>query len=228
MKYLFLFFTILISLPLQAQQLTYQQFQDDAKTQINLQPEYGNVKKTNGELQEDKEFIGFSLKNDTTPRKASEHLVRLGFTHLYQGDIETAMRRFNQAWLLDPTNENAYWGYGAIYFTFNDSKSALEQYEKGLKINPKSSNILTDKATVYMILFENGKDIVNLDKAILIFGQSYNIDPLNQNTLFKLSVCYYFKSDCKNALRYYNECKNLGGKNMGDDYVKALMEKCNK
>jgi len=228
MKYIIVFFAMLLSMSAFSQQISYQEFQDDAKTQINLQPEYGNAKKTKEDLQADKEFIEFSLKNDTTPRKASEHLVRLGFTHLYQGDIETAMRRFNQAWLLDPTNENAYWGYGAIYFTFNDSKSTLEQYEKGLRINPKSTNILTDEATVYMVLFENEKDVVNLDKAILIFGQSYNIDSLNQNTLFKLSVCYYFKSDCKNALRYYNECKKLGGKNMGDDYIKALMAKCSK
>src|ERR1700749_1263409 len=89
MKHLFIAFSILFSLPCLAQQVTYQQFQEDAKTQINLQPEYGNVTKTPEQLKEDKDFIDLCLKSDTTLRKASEHLVKLGFTHLYQGDVET-------------------------------------------------------------------------------------------------------------------------------------------
>jgi len=228
MKYLFILFTVLISLPSRAQQLTYQQFQDDAKTQINLQPEYGNVSKTQAQITEDKDFITLCLKNDTTHRKASEHLVKLGFTHLYQGDIETAMRRFNQAWLLDSTNENAYWGYGAVYGGFNDYPTALVQYDKGLSMNPRNSNLLTDKATIYMMTFQKGGSADDLEQAIQFFERSYAIDSSNQSTVYKLSICYFFKNDCVRALKYYEECKKLRGKVMSDDYIKALIDKCNK
>src|ERR1019366_9032346 len=98
-------------------------------------------------------------------RKASEILIRLGFNYLYKGDLKTSMFRFNQAWLLDPENENVYWGFGAIYFTFNDFQNALKQYDEGLKLNPNSSNIITDKATVYKSKFEtnNKHNITDLN-----------------------------------------------------------------
>ena len=132
MKYLLTLIGALAANFVFAQQVTYQQFMEDAKTEINLQPEYGNIQKSDAMKREDDVFISTALQSDTTVQKASDHLVRLGFTYLYRGDFETAMKRFNQAWLLDPKNENAYWGFGAIYFSFGDYKEALNQFEKGL------------------------------------------------------------------------------------------------
>lgn len=115
-----------------AQQITYQQFIEDAKTEINLQPEYGNVQKSDAMKHDDDAFISTALKADTTAQKASEHMVRLGFTYLYRGDFETAMKRFNQAWLLNPKNENVYWGYGSVYGSFSDYVAAIKLFDKGL------------------------------------------------------------------------------------------------
>lgn len=92
------------------------------------------------------------------------------------------MYRFNQAWLLDPKNANVYWGYGAIYLSFNDADEALRQYDNGLAIDAKSAHILTDKATAYMSIFVNRNRPDYLDKAIELFHESYDIDPANQNT----------------------------------------------
>ncbi len=66
----------------------------------------------------------------------------------------------------------------------------------------------------------------NLDSAISYISKSYQIDSKDQNTLFKLSICYYQKKDCKNSLRYYDECKSLGGQPITDDFTKALNEQC--
>ena len=106
-------------------QITYGQFQADAQEAINLRPEYGNVRKTDEQIADDNKLIEYEVKELGTRHKASEALVQLGFRYLYNGDVETAMKRFNQAWLLDPKNENAYWGFGAVYFTFQDAKEAL-------------------------------------------------------------------------------------------------------
>lgn len=226
MKPIFLCVVLLISVRSLAQQASYEDWKKKAKTEINLQPEYGNVIKNAGEVEADKKFIETVLKQDTTRRKGSEQLVELGFNYLYRGDIETAMRRFNQAWLVDPKNENAYWGYAVVYFNFNDIQQALKQLEKGLVINPQNPYILTDKATIYMSFYMNGHREADLNSAIDIFKQSYNIDPSNQNTLFKLSAAYYYKKDCQNAWRYYNECMKLGGRPIPNGYVDNLKEQC--
>lgn len=228
MKKIFFVSLFLISFSSFAQQINYAQWKEGAKTEINLQPEYGNVAKTKEQIAEDDTFIKLCLKEDVTYQKASEHMVGLGFKYLYKGDIKTAMRRFNQAWLLNHQNENAYWGFGAIYFTFNDNDEALKQLDKGLVINPNSSNILTDKATIYTGYFVNKHDISYLNNAIALFTQSYKIDPVNQNTLFKLSVAYFYKQDCVNAVKYYDECIKLGGQPIPRGYADALKKQCGK
>ncbi|MCC8425933.1 M48 family metallopeptidase [Mucilaginibacter sp. UR6-11] len=228
MKSFLLLPALLISFSSFAQQFNYTQWKEEAKTEINLIPEYGNVAKTKGQLAEDDTFIKLCLKEDGTYRKASEHMVQLGFKYLYQSDIKTAMRRFNQAWLLDHQNENVYWGFGAIYFSFNDYDEALKQLDKGLAINPNSSNILTDKATIYTGYFVIKHDKNDLNNAINLFTKSYKMDPVNQNTLFKLSVAYFYKQDCVNALKYYNECDKLGGQPIPPGYADALKKQCEK
>jgi|SRR6185312_247712 len=153
-------------------------------------------------------------------------MVKLGFDYLYRGDINTAMKRFNQAWLLDPKNENAYWGFGAVYFTFNDYDEALKQLEKGLSINPSSSSILTDIATINVSFYMTKHDIGYLNKTIVLFNQPYKLDPSNQNTLFKLSAAYYYKNDCTNAWKYYKECMKLGGRPIPTGFADALKKQC--
>ena len=228
MKKIILLFFVMIQLVTFGQQITYNQFKEEAKTDFRLLPKYGNAAKTKEQINLDNDLIQDYLKQGGTHRKASEILIRLGFNYLYKGDLKTSMFRFNQAWLLDPENENVYWGFGAIYFTFNDFQNALKQYDEGLKLNPNSSNIITDKATVYKSKFEtnNKHDIIDLNTAIDLFLKSYSINSNNQNTLYKLSVCYFEKDDCKNARKYYNECVNLGGKPITKEYSEALNKEC--
>jgi tetratricopeptide (TPR) repeat protein len=217
---------VVLSIGVHGQQIDYQTWTEESKSNIRLLPEYGNFTKTPEQKKADEELIKSSVEQDGTREKASEHFVDLGFKYLYKQDLRTAMYRFNQAWLLNPKNENAYWGFGAVYFMFNDFENAMIQYRKGLAINPKSSNILTDKATVYLTRFNSKRNKVDLDSATNIFKQSYAIDSNNQNTLFKLSACYFMNGDCKNALKYYEECRTLGGQPITQEYIQALNKKC--
>jgi tetratricopeptide (TPR) repeat protein len=224
LSFLFIFFSSLCF----AQQINYEEWKKNAKEDIRLLPEYGHQPKTNEQIQADQEFISTALKADTTNRKASDHLIRLGFSYLYRGDIRTAMYRFNQAYLLDPKNENIYWGFGAIYATFNEYKESIIQYDKGLAINPQSSVILTDKATLYFASFQRDNDRGKLDKAIDMLKTSYKIDAANVNTTYKLSVCYFLNKDCTNARKFYNETVKLGGQPISSQFTEALKKQCNK
>jgi len=226
LKYLFtaaLFFNFSIA---HGQRISYDDWNNQAKDNIRLLPEYGHVQKTDEQKRLDENLIEEETKQEGTRRKASEHLISLGFNYLTRGDAKTAMYRFNQAWLLDPANENVYWGFGAVYFSFNDFKKAEAQYDKGLKMNPNNTNILTDKATIYLGDFEERHDKNSFNKALALFQKSYSIDPTNQNTTYKLSVLYFVNKDCKNALKYFLECKKYGGRPIVPEYEKAMKETC--
>lgn len=213
------------------QQMTSEKWDDEAKTNIRLLPKYGHVQKTEAQKKSDQEFIETALKKDSTNRKASDHLISLGFQYLYR-DIKTAMYRFNQAYLLDSTNTDIYWGFGGVYMTLGDYAKAEKQYQEGLTINPNNPHLLTDYGTYFMVQYygiqpidENGA-MTNLESAISYMVKSYQLDPTDQNTSFKLSICYWNKGDCDNAWKYYNICKALGGQPITEDYTKDLKKKC--
>ncbi len=226
MKYITTCLLLLASTSTFAQQITYPAWQEESKTNMRLLPEYGNRTKTHEQKNVDEEFIQTSLKQDGTSRKASDHLVEIGYKYFNRGDIKTAMYRFNQSWLLDPKNENAYWGFGAIYFHFNDLENATKMYDQGLKLNPNSSNILTDKATIYMTMLNDKFDEKLVKKAVDLFNKSYAVDPKNPNTTFKLSTLYFSINDCEKAKKYYDICNQQGGQPITNEYTSALKEKC--
>jgi tetratricopeptide (TPR) repeat protein len=224
--------TILIySLTTYAQQMTSSQWEEESKTNIRMLPKYGHIAKNENQKKLDKEFIETALKQDSTNRKASDHLVRLGFSYLYR-DIKTAMYRFNQAYLLDSTNTDIYWGYGGVYMTLGEYAKAEKQYLEGLALNPENTHLLTDYGTYFMAQYYSLQPIDekgalrNLDSAIMYMTKSYRLDPLDQNTSFKLSICYWNKGDCENAWKYYDVCTALGGQPITEEYTNDLKKKC--
>lgn len=214
-----------------AQQITIEQWNEEAKTNIRLLPKYGYSQKTDAQKKSDQEFIETALKQDSTNRKASNHLISLGFKYLYR-DIKTAMYRFNQAYLLDSTNTDIYWGFGAIYMTLGDYAKAEKQYLEGLAIQPNNTHLLTDYGTCFRAHYYNLQPVdekialTNLEKAITYMLKSYQLDPNDQNTTYKLSICYWNKGDCENAWKYYDTCKTQGGQPITEDYTKDLKKKC--
>jgi len=228
MKHIITIILLLISTISIGQQISYEAWKAEAENNIRLLPKYGNIPKTKEQNDADQELIKTYTAQEGTRLKASELLVKLGFDYLYKRDLKTAMYRFNQAWLLDPENPNVFWGFGAVYFSFGDFQNAIKQYDEGLKLNDNSSNILTDKASIYFTKYMNSQDEKDYNSAIALFKKSYFIDPKNQNTLFKTSACYFVKKDCNNAWKYYNECKQLGGKPITKEYTEALIQGCKK
>lgn len=194
-------------------------------------PKYGNVEKTERQKESDRDFIQTVLKQDSTQRKGSDHLIDLGFKYLNR-DLKTAMNRFNQAYLLDSTNTDIYWGFGAVYMTLGNYEKAKEQYQEGLKIEPENTHLLTDYGTYFMAQYYGLKPIdeenalANLDSAITYITQSLKLDPKDQNTTFKLSILYWNKGDCDNAWKYYDECVRDGGQPITEAYTADLKVKC--
>ncbi|WP_285056600.1 tetratricopeptide repeat protein [Pedobacter ginsengisoli] len=213
-------------LPLVTKPINYNAWQEEAKTNIRLLPKYGNLPKNEQQKEADNKLISRYEKQEGTRHKGSELLINQGFKYLYNGDIKTAMYRFNQAWLLDSTNTDIYWGYGSVYFYLKQYQLAMEQYDEGLRINPENSKIITDKATLHMIAYQMNNEASKLKEAITLFNKSYALDQKNQNTLFKLSVSYFLDNNCKKARLYYDECVKLGGEPITPEYTQALNEKC--
>jgi tetratricopeptide (TPR) repeat protein len=223
-------------------QYPFDKWEEESKTNKRLLPRYGHLPKTQYEIQADSDYIKqiMALPQFKTHREASNHLIDLGFQYYYRPDFKTAMYRFNQAYLLDSTNTDIFWGYGAIYMAFGQYDLAREQYNEGLKIDSNNTHLMTDIATYYMEEFflmaqmpkndivKNPKEEARklMDSAIFYLNKSYKINPKDVNTVYKLSICNWNIEECSKAWKYYDEAVALGGQPITEEYTKDLKKRC--
>ena len=101
------------------------------ETQINLLPMFGQKPKTEKEQIADKIFIENLNLNQTHKdiRYKSDKVVEAGWVNYYSGTLDTAMFRFNQAWLIDSTNIGPYIGFSTVYTTLGDSGATSKFFE---------------------------------------------------------------------------------------------------
>ena len=237
MRYILTITIALFALTSFGQLMTSDDWEEQSKTNMRLLPKYGHRQKTDKQKELDEKFINETMNQEQfngNRRAASNHLIKLGFTYLYRRDVKTALYRYNQAYLLDSTNTEIYWGYGAFFMTIGNYAEAAKQYKEGLTLDPKNTHLLTDYGTYFMAQYyglqpidEKGA-LSNLDSAITYMTKSYQHDKTDMNTTYKLFICYWLKGDCDNAWKYYDECKALGGQPITEKYTKDLKKKCKK
>ncbi|MFD2145204.1 tetratricopeptide repeat protein [Mucilaginibacter antarcticus] len=62
---------------------------------------------------------------------------------------DTAIMRFNQAWLFDSLNADTYWGLGNVLIMQGKFKESLPYFEKSARLKPGNSRLLQDMSTSY-------------------------------------------------------------------------------
>jgi Tfp pilus assembly protein PilF len=223
-------------------QPSFESWEAESRTNKRLLPRYGLLKKTAAELKADSVYISdiMAMPQFKSRREASIHLIGLGFQYLYRPDYKTAMYRFNQAYLLDSTNTDIYWGYGVIYSNMGRFDLAREQFEMGLSIDSNNFHILTDMGTYFMQQYfmalqmpvndhikDPQKEAENfMDSAMHYLNRSYGLDKKYIHTVYKLSICHWAVANCTAAWKYYDEAVALGGQPVTEEYTRDLMEKC--
>ena len=233
------FLLIFITLTTFGQEITTpESWEEQSKVNKALLPKYGHQEKTAAEKKADVNFVKFIMTNKELSiknrRDASDEFIRLGFHFLQQNDFKTSMFRFNQAYLLDSTNTDIYWGYGGYFFKLGYYKKAKEHYEAGLAIDPANTHLLNDLGGYYKQQYDDlsavdkKEALQHLETAIGYVMKAYTIDPNNEKTLYLLSAYHLLKGDCDNALRYYKACKARGEEWITTVFTKALKSKCKK
>jgi tetratricopeptide (TPR) repeat protein len=80
----------------------------------------------------DMKFVADTVKRYGSREKASMAASSNAFALYGKSENAQAMRRFNQAWLLDPNNPEVYWGFAAILHDQGEHCPAMLQFEKAL------------------------------------------------------------------------------------------------
>lgn len=96
----------------------------------NLQPAYGGGSMTKEERKVHDQFIDTVIKAYGTEEKAGEETLKRAWSYYNQGDYATAMKRFNQAWLLDKDNPEIFYGFSQVLKAWGYENEAAEWGKK--------------------------------------------------------------------------------------------------
>lgn len=101
----------------------------ECREEINLLPMYGKVQKCKEQLKADGEFLALWDKEEPDRTMAAIRVMDSGWYYLHRGEYDTAMKRVNQAWLLDSTNIAIYASFAVLLDLTQKTDEAIKMLE---------------------------------------------------------------------------------------------------
>jgi len=196
----------------------------------NERPMYGGIPPNKVEAEADQKLIDWTIEKFGSREKGAENAIRRGFKYLANGDWSTAMKRFNQAWLLNGETAETNWGWGAA-LSYQGAFSESEKYfVKARELDGKNARLLTDFGFLYQFWATKGdvdkqQKAAYLDKSIALFEEAIQLDATFDRPHFDWAVSLYFKKDYAGAWQQIFQAEKLGGQSIEQKFVKDLTKK---
>jgi tetratricopeptide (TPR) repeat protein len=160
---------------------------------INLQPKYGLQPKNDAQKAADAQFIASIddyYKGDR--KKASGDVASRGWQFFGQGNLPDAMRRFNQAWLLDSTNGRALWGMALIQADSGKFEEALKLLAEADGFIGDNIDFAVDYAKALGIVGVQTKSEALLKDAFARFERLYEKAPQHTMNLQNWGITWFY------------------------------------
>lgn len=205
---------------------------------VNLIPMYGAPAdlKTDDQKKADEVFIQTVVKSCGSRQKGAIVFSGEGGNYLAAGDVDTAMRRFNQCWLLDPESFLSYWGFGKIYMKTFMLNKAIPYYERSLSLIDSNQFaelesykplLLTDAAIAYSLasIFDKSKaadfQVKSCDLLRKVVAHYPNYSPA-----YKVWIDVYMdKKEYAKAWEVVKKARVAGVKDLNKELIEALSQK---
>lgn len=160
---------------------------------INLLPKYGGLPKNDAQKAADEKFLasidGY-YKGDR--KKAAEEASSRGWQFLRQGNAPDAMRRFNQAWLLDNSNGSAIWGMAAFEAGSGKLNESLALFAEAERIVGGDIDFAADYAKTLGIAGAQTRNESLLNDAFARFARVHEKAPQHTLNLQKWAITLFY------------------------------------
>lgn len=186
-------------------------------------PMFGQQPKTEAQQKADEKFLTSCDKSFTSRTEASNFFMDRGWDYFNEGQVDTAVYRFNLAWLLNPDNHNTYWAFGLVEYSKGNPQEAIVMYDRALKLQPNNSLILSDMGSAYLYQYTNDKKKKNLKKASSYLENALQIDPVNAFAMSSLSQVYFYNKKYAEAWDYLHKGREHNIMALDYNFLSELM-----
>ena len=126
----------------------------DSNFRIDNIPMYGQpeIKRPAFLKQADATFIQEASDKLGSREAASAAWYAQGEKYMAEGNLDYAMRRYNQSWLLNPDNYQPYWGFARVMVAVRQYDESFRYFERALALiddDYQKPALLTDLAIAY-------------------------------------------------------------------------------
>jgi len=164
---------------------------------------YGNVPPTPEIEKINERFIENVIKQFGSREVAAKKHIDFAWQYFHEGDLETAMKRFNQSWLLNPNDPEVFFGFGCILDAERQPEKAIEMHGKAIEINPEYAGAYHNRALDYV-------SIGDFENAIPDFSKVMEIEPNNGQIYNDRAVAYYRLKQYNKSWEDVQKAKELG------------------
>lgn len=178
----------------------------------------------------DDALIGSATKEYGSRASASKRFAAQGFRYYFQDDLPTAMKLFNQAWVLDSDNPNVYWGFASVLNDRQNFCEARKMMERALALGVASAEGLADGGRVNAVCAMVSRSLDQATKATYLkrshdlYLEALKVSPDNAHVYGSWATASYWMGDYPTAWKYVKKQRALGAK-PGDRFLQLLTEK---
>jgi tetratricopeptide (TPR) repeat protein len=156
----------------------------------------------------DEKFISEAVAGSGSRESASNLWWRQAEEFFAQRSLDLAMRRYNQAWLLNPSSFRPYWGFARVLLEVGRPEEAIRHFERSAELvdsDFEKPALLTDTASVYTHLARRAKTAEaaqeNFKRAKVLLEQAITADPDYGNAYKRFAFLLYYQMDYEGAWR---------------------------
>lgn len=169
---------------------------------VNELPLYGEVEKCPQQLEADSLFLERVNQTFANRKGAIQYHIAEGWKYFYQNDYRSAIKRFNQAWLLDSLDAEIYWGFGNLLGLQQKYEESLRFFDKSINLDSTNAKVWESASTSYGNLFYQTKEEKYLKEAIKYLKKSVQLDSLNSTAYAQLTSAYSYYTQLDSARKY--------------------------
>ncbi|MDR2853036.1 MAG: hypothetical protein LBV61_08320 [Burkholderiaceae bacterium] len=183
----------------------------------------------------DEDFINEAVAGLGTREAASKAWFAQGEEFLQKRNLDFAMRRYNQAWLLNPNNYQPYWGFGRVMLErgkFDEAIDYLERSKALIDDQYQRIGLIVDLGTAYSVKAEAVSKTNAADEGARFFAlanHTYNealsLDPKYGNGWWRWAMSLYEQGDYAQAWEKVQQARAQNARPFPPAFLRALEQK---
>lgn len=200
---------------------------------IDQLPMYGGMDRSTDPMLKaaDEKLIADTTRHYGSREAASKAFAEQAFKFYQRDDVVKAMRRFNQAWLLNPDSADPYWGFASVLSDRERYCDAAKHMETAMSKSGLQPGALPDAAMMFAFCAMGDPANTADSKSALLkrseetFGRALNEGAPKDYTLLAWARAKFVQQDYAGAWAKVKELRSVTSSQPPAAFLRSLQAK---